>query len=189
MPTALSDLPVHRLDFERYHAMVEAGVFGDDRIELLEGVLVEMSPKGREHEELLAWLNRKFVSGLDERFQIRVQMALTLASTGSEPEPDLAIVGPDASRPYHPAEALLVIEVAASSLRYDRGVKAAIYAAAGIPEYWVVDVAGEVVEVRTRPAGGGFEDAREASAGAVLLPGALPGPSVDVSELFAAAHR
>lgn len=168
--------------------MVRAGVFGEDRIELLEGVLVEMSPKGWKHEEILAWLTQEFVLALGRRFQVRVQLALTLETTGSAPEPDLAVVGPDAPRPNHPAEALLVVEVAASSLRYDRGVKAAVYAVAGIPEYWVVDVVGELVEVRTRPVGGAFQDVREARAGAVLLPGTLPGLSVDVSELFAAAR-
>lgn len=189
MSVPVLDLPIHRLDLDRYHAMVEAGVFGDDRIELLEGVLVDMSPKGREHEEALAWLNRALVQALGERYQVRPQLALTLESTGSEPEPDLAVVDDGAPRPYHPAEALLVIEVAMSSLRIDRGRKAAIYAAGGIPEYWVVDLAGMAVEVRTRPGAHGYEELHTLRAGDVIVPVALPGPEVSVGELFAAAYR
>jgi Uma2 family endonuclease len=185
---ALSLDVVHRLPLGRYHDMVDAGFLEGQRVELIEGVLVVMSPRGPEHEDAIAWLTARFVPALVERFSVRVQSALTLEGSGSEPEPDLLVAALDAPKPRHYAAALLVVEVAASPLEYDRRTKSAVYAPA-VAEYWVVDLEHEAVEVRTRPAGDHYEELHTARAGEVLVPALLGAPEVDVAELFAAAKR
>ncbi len=183
-------LPLWRIPLVRYHELIEAGIFDDDdRAELLEGLLVQMSPKGAEHDDAVAWLTRQFVLALDEAFQVRPQSALTLESSGSEPEPDLAVVAADAPRPYHPAEALLVIEVARSSLPKDRLVKARLYARAGIPEYWLVNLTDRHVELFAAPQGDAYTEHADHATGDVITPRRLGAPRIDVGALFAAAFR
>ncbi len=184
----LIDPRVHRLPLDRYHEWVDAGFLEGQRVELIEGVIVAMSPKSPEHEDVLAWLTRRFVVTLDGRFDVRNQSALTLSGSGSEPEPDLLVAAFDAPKPRHYAQALLVVEVAASSLHYDRLLKSGLYAPA-VAEYWIVDLEHEAVEVRTRPAGDHYEELHTARAGEVLVPALLGAPEVDVAELFAAAKR
>jgi len=143
-------------DLDTYHRMAELGLFGEQRVELLDGVLVAMSPKNAPHEEALHFLTECGFTTIDLRtHQIRNQSSLSLGE-GWEPEPDLAIVRRDVEWPYHPGTAELVCEVAATSLRIDRTTKLALYARAGIPEYWVVDVNARVVEVHTEPQKGSY---------------------------------
>jgi len=183
-------LPLWRIPLARYHELIDAGIFDDDdRAELLEGVLVEMSPKGVEHDDAVAWLTRQFVLALDDAFQVRPHSALTLESSGSEPEPDLAIVAADAPRPYHPGEALLVIEAARSSLAKDRLVKARLYARAGVPEYWVVNLGERRVERHAEPQGDAYTEHGVHRAGDVITPRRLGAPPIEVGALFAAAFR
>jgi len=155
-------------DLQTYHRMAELGVFGDERVELLDGVLHAMSPKGREHEQALSFLTRRAVLAVDENYEVRIQLALSL-SERSVPEPDLAIAGWDIERPYHPVTANLVCEVAASSLKTDRTTKLAIYARYAIPEYWVVDVNldGLTLEQHTEPAGETYARTRVLRSGTV----------------------
>lgn len=128
---------LHRLSADEYHRLTESGGFDEDaRIELIDGLLLDMSPKTPAHEHAIAWLTEQLVLAVDRgRFSVRVAAPLSLGD--SEPEPDLAVVERCAPAPYHPATAALVIEVAAASLSRDLGVKAALYARAGVPEYWV----------------------------------------------------
>ena len=119
--TDLSD--VHRLSADEYHQLIESGGLDEDtRVELIEGLLVDMSPKSREHENVIAWLaatsDRR---RRRERYQVRVGAPLSLGA--SEPEPDLMVIERDAPRPYHPATASLVIEVAVSSQGRDLRIK------------------------------------------------------------------
>src|SRR3954452_22319505 len=119
------------LSLENYHRLVEAGGFEGERVELLDGLLVRMSPKSERHEAavefLLGWLTANVDRG---RYVVGCQRALTIGS--SEPEPDLVVRERDTPKPYHPASAVLVVEVAASSLPVDLAVKASLYASAGI---------------------------------------------------------
>ena len=113
-PSLLAPLTV-----ERYHRMIEAGILGeDDRIELLEGVLVEMSPQGRRHARFISRFTALAVPVVSPDYRVRVQLPLTLPPFG-EPEPDLAIVtlGEDENLAHHPMSAVLVVEVASESLR------------------------------------------------------------------------
>ena len=100
---------VHRLSTDEYHRLLEAGGFDEDaRVELIDGLLADMSPKTREHENAIAWLARWLIVGVDpEHYEVRVSSPLTLE--GSEPEPDLSVIPHDAPRPYHPSTAALVV--------------------------------------------------------------------------------
>jgi Uma2 family endonuclease len=136
--------PVHRLSVDDVYRMVEAGVLDeDDRLELVEGVLVEMVPIGAEHDGALAWLNRHFSRIATEAWEVRVQSVLLTA--GGYLLPDLTLVTP-MSRTAQPSTAHLVVEVAQTSQTRDL-VKAGDYAAADVSEYWIVDLPGRSVTV------------------------------------------
>ena len=144
--------PIRRSEFER---MVEEGLFRDERVELLQGVLVEMSPQGTRHAAIVQRLTTLLVPPLVERAAVRIQLPLA-ASMDSLPEPDVAVVATGDYDQAHPTTAFLVIEVAESSLNKDRLVKAALYAAAGVQEYWIVDLLASVVAVHTDPVSGRY---------------------------------
>jgi len=139
--------PLRRKEFER---LVELGSFEDERIELLEGVLVRMNPQRAAHASVVSRLGQYFGRVLADRAVVRQHSPLAL-SDDSEPEPDVALVAPGDYARAHPAAALLVVEVSESSLRKDREVKAAVYAAAGVPEYWIVNLVDRVFEVHRGP--------------------------------------
>jgi Uma2 family endonuclease len=144
--------PFRRSEFER---MVEQGLFRDERVELLEGVLVEMSPQGTRHAAIVQRLTTMLVPALVGRAAVRIQLPLAV-SLDSLPEPDVAVVATGDYDQAHPTTASLVIEVAESSLNKDRLVKAALYAAASVPEYWIVDLLAGVVAVHTDPLSGRY---------------------------------
>ena len=179
----------HRFSLEEYHQMVESGGFDEDsRVELIEGVIVDMSPKTAEHENAITWLMRWLISAVDPaRFEVGVQRALTLA--GSEPEPDLVVIPLDAPRPYHPGTATLAIEVAVSSRDRDLRQKPVLYAQAGIDEYWVVDLDAGLVVVHRNPKDEGYEAITEVPADGAVQAQALELPRLDVAELLTAARR
>ena len=147
-----ASLPVHPLTVDDLAAMVDAGILGeDDRVELLDGVLVEMSPQGAGHAAAIRRLTGLLVplasaAGLE----VSPQCPLDVVDPISQPEPDLAVV-PVGDWDTYPAKALLVIEVSVTSRAVDLGRKAAIYAAAGIPEYWVLDLADRRLAVHRAP--------------------------------------
>ena len=178
---------VHRLSTDEYHRLIEAGGLDEDaRIELIDGLLADMSPKTREHENAIAWLARRLMLAIDpERYELRVASPLTLE--GSEPEPDLAVIPQDAPRPYHPATAALVVEVSVSSLQRDLARKPSLYAAAGVEEYWVIDLEGRRALVHRHLRGGGYAELAEAHAGGELAPAGLDFPAVRLDELLRAA--
>lgn len=189
MPVELQEPAVAwRIPLERYHELIDGGLLGeDDRVELIEGVLVAMSPKGPEHDAAVEWLTERFVTRLAGRANVRVQSALTFPGLDFEPEPDLVVVAPDAPRPRHPSAALLIVEVAASSLSLDRRVKAPLYARAGIPELWIVDLAGEAIERLSAPAEDGYARQERCTAHDTLVPEMLGAPEVEVAALLAFA--
>lgn len=173
--------PLRRVEYDR---LVELGCFGEDeKVELLEGVIVQMTPQGLEHAAAIESLTHRLVLALATRARVRVQLPFA-ASDISEPEPDLAVVPPGDPRLSHPEQALLLIEVADSSLSKDRRVKTRIYAAAGVPEYWVVDVAGRTIEVRTEPGVDGYRQARIARPGETIRLRAFPDVEIAVSDVL-----
>ena len=179
---------LHRLSTDEYHRLIEAGAFEDfPRIELIDGLLLRMSPRTREHENAVAWLAQWLMFGVDqERFEVRIAGSLTLE--GSEPEPDLAVIPRAATRPYHPATAALVVEVAVSSLKRDLQRKPALYARAAVGEYWVVDVEGRRIIVHRAPRGGSYTAVLDVRAGARIAPAPAGLPELDVDELLRAAN-
>jgi Uma2 family endonuclease len=186
-PTVPPELQ-RRFSVDDYHRMIHAGIVSeDDRVQLLDGVLVEMSPQNERHARLIQRLNRILVRALSDEYLVRPQLPLTLGAQ-SEPEPDLAVVrAADAtSSDEHPRKAILVIEVSADSLRVDRTLKASIYAAAGIPEYWIVNVEARSVEVHYDPdvAAGRYRQAAIAEASSALTSRSLPVLAIAVSSLF-----
>jgi len=138
---------------EEYDKMAEAGVFRPgERVELIGGRIVEMSPQNSPHATALTLtsdaLRIVFASG----FVVRMQLPLNLSPV-SQPEPDIAVVR-GTVRDYtraHPTTAVLVVEVSESTLAFDRGEKASLYASAGIPEYWIINLLDRCVEVYRDP--------------------------------------
>jgi Uma2 family endonuclease len=186
---AETELPeLHRMSLDEYHRLIEAGGFDEDaRIELIDGLLVDMSPKTAEHENVIAWLNQTLVLAVDRaRFEVRIASALTLER--SEPEPDVIVIDRDAPRPYHPGSARLVIEVAVSSQRRDLRVKPRLYARAGVPLYWVIDVDRRRAVVHTEPGPDGYASAEMLGPGDELTAPQLGLPAISLAELLAAAQ-
>ena len=166
-----------------YDALVERGYLVDDRIELLRGMLVEMSPQGPAHASITEWLHAHFVRGLPPH-QFRIRSHSPYAATDdSEPEPDVLVARGVAADYEHPTAALLLVEVALESLRKDRKLKLGIYAEAGVPEYWIIDVEGQRVEVYTQPAGLQYQKVETFDRHATLRPTALPAIDVPLAEL------
>lgn len=171
--------PLRRAEYER---LVEAGAFDNERVELLEGFLVEMSPQKASHASAIEVLAELLYSARQPGQKVRVQLPLALGDE-SEPEPDLCVVPAGDHRQRHPSQALLVIEVAESSLAKDRR-KAALYARAGVPEYWLVDVGGQRVEVRSQPEGGAYLRQETVASGGRLESSSLPGLTLSVERIF-----
>jgi Uma2 family endonuclease len=177
-----------RMTVERYLGLVEAGVLShDDRVELLEGVIVAMTPGNPPHAAAVGLVTRALMLALGDRAAVRTQCTLVLPPW-SAPEPDVAVVA-GSHHDYaaaHPRTALLVVEVADSSLHQDRLSKAAIYAAAGIPEYWIVNLRAGVVEVM-RDADreqARYRDVRTCASGERIAPVAIPDARIAVADLL-----
>jgi Uma2 family endonuclease len=179
--------PIHRFSLEEYHRLIESGALDEDtRMELIDGLLVDMSAKTAPHENAIAWLNELLVLSVDlDRFQVRVNAALTTGT--SEPEPDIIVIERNAPRPYHPGTAALIIEVAVSSQKRDLRHKPPIYAGAGVPDYWVVDLDAGRVVVHGSPRDGAYEHTEIVGAGGELVASRLDLPPISVAELLAAA--
>jgi Uma2 family endonuclease len=140
-----------RFTLQEYQWLVQQGFFGDDRVELIDGEIVRMAPTGPEHSTTKSRLLLALMPLVGKGRHLRVDDPLTLGD--HEPVPDMAVVpgSPEDYRQAHPSTALLVIEVADTSLEYDRTVKASLYASAGIPEYWVVNLVERRLEVYREP--------------------------------------
>jgi Uma2 family endonuclease len=163
--------------------MVEEGFFGDERVELVDGVIVEMSPQGTRHVGTIQRLTNKLVALLLGRAEIRVQSPLAV-SDHSLPEPDLAVVAPGDTDQAHPTTAFLVIEVAESSLNKDRLLKANLYAGASVPEYWIVDLTAATIEVHSDPVGGRYTRVTPSRVGGTLRLRAFPDAELRVADIL-----
>ena len=176
------------LTVAEYHIMGEAGILHEgDRVELIEGELVAMSAIGSDHSGTVNTLNRLLVMAVGDRGVVAVQNPVVLDDR-SEPQPDFSVLKPrsdDYRRATPRAEdVVLIVEVASSSLNYDRAVKRPLYARRGIPELWIVNVAGQEVEVCRNPVGDQYEIVTRAGVGDVLEPSLLPGVSISVAALL-----
>jgi Uma2 family endonuclease len=156
-----------------YDVLVEQGALDDARVELLLGSLVEVTPQGPLHADIVRRLHERFAGRLPATVHLRIQSPLAV-SDDSEPEPDVAIVPAGDYTAAHPQQALLVVEVAQTSVQKDRGIKAALYATAGIPEFWLVNLVDRVVEVHRQPREGRYDLVVRVTAGQPLAPVAFP---------------
>jgi Uma2 family endonuclease len=171
-----------------YHKMVEAGILSeDDRVELLNGEIVAMSPIGSRHAACVDRLTQHLVVQVGGRAIVHVQNPIRLGEH-SEPQPDLALLRrrPDFYATSHPGPGgvLLVVEVADTSAAFDREVKVPLYAQFVVPEVWLVDLAGEQVEVFRQPSPQGYQDIRTVRRGEAVAPLLLPNLSLAVDALL-----
>jgi len=136
-----------------YYKLAAVGIIGShDKVELIKGEVVNMSPSNSMHAHVIDVLNRKFSKSDDALFFIRIQNPLRIDNY-SEPEPDVLLVNPKSYKDQHPTpdDVLILIEVSASTLKFDQTIKKELYAEAGIPEYWIVNLIEQKVEVYNTP--------------------------------------
>jgi Uma2 family endonuclease len=182
------ELQRRRFTVHEYYAMADAGILHeDDRVELIEGEIIEMAAIGSQHAACVDRLNRLLVRGAGDSAVVRVQNPVRLSDL-TEPQPDLALLRPrdDFYAAGHPgpADTLLIVEVSHTTLGYDRGVKLPLYATARIPEVWIVNPEEGVVEVYREPSGGRYRSEGRAAPGDLLEPLALPGVAVPVERVL-----
>ena len=176
-------------DVNDYHRMAQAGILSeDDRVELIDGEIVAMTPIGPRHNASVNRANRALVTTVGDQAIVQVQGSVRLDRFG-EPQPDFVLIRPEphfyASRLPGPSDIFLIIETAEASLRYDREVKTRIYAQAGVQEYWLVDLDDRSVSCSTEPRGGAYQTLRQYRRGASIAPEALPQCAIAVDVLLA----
>ena len=181
-------LALHRFTVDEYHRMAQAGVFHeDDRVELIHGQVVEMTHIGPGHSGCVGDLTTLFSRRAGDAALVWVQNPVHLGEH-EEPQPDLVLLRPQPGtyRQAHPrpADVLLVIEVADTSVRYDRETKLRLYAEAGIPEAWLVNLPAETIEAATDPGPDGYRTVRRVRRGETLRPIMLPGVEIAADEIL-----
>lgn len=177
-----------KFDVDDYYRMAEAGILTeDDRVELIEGEIINMSPIGRRHASCVDRLTMFFAPRLAGKAIVRVQNPFRISSF-SEPQPDITLLKArdDFYSQAHPTpeDALLVIEVADSSVGYDRKVKMSLYARAGVPEAWVVNLPDDKLEAYSEPLNGSYQRVRELRRGESLTLKTLSSITISVDEIL-----
>lgn len=176
---------------DEYHKVAALGVFADERVELIGGQIVTQSPQGSEHVAATDRVAEKLRDIFGAGFWVRMQFPLDLGQL-SEPEPDIAVVrGRREDYTDHPTTALLIVEVSDTTLAYDCGAKASLYAAAGIDEYWIVNLNDRQLEVFREPVadpamtfGHKYNSRTILKSGDTVSPLAAPRASLHVNELL-----
>lgn len=178
-------MPHHRFTLAEYEQMIEAGIFTEDtRVELIRGEVVSMSPIGSRHAECVTTLIELLIQHKPSTVRVTPQNPIQMPDH-SEPQPDVTIIR---SRRYWHAlptasDVLIVIEVSDTSRDYDRNTKLPLYAAAGIPEAWIVDITADRIERHTEPAAGGYQLVRYFGRGTVVESVAIPTLAISVDEI------
>lgn len=178
----------HRFDAEEYHKMLEVGLLSeDDRVELIRGEILDMTPIGARHLACVTRLNHILVEQARGRYFVSVQNPVG-AVDDSEPQPDFSLLRrlpePEADGPPSREDTLVVIEVSDTTLTYDRTVKLPLYAETGIPEAWIVDLQNKKIEVYTEPSPEGYRVMRVFAAGEEARSATVEGLSVAVEEVL-----
>lgn len=173
---------------EQYQCLVDQGTFRGQKgqIELIYGKIVRMNPQGPVHADPIDELTEWSVREASKFFRIRIEKPIEIAKFNSTPEPDVAWVTRRRYAERHPAaeDVHLLIEVSHGSQAFDRGEKLRLYAEAGIPEYWIVDVPSRSLEILTRPAGGTFQQSTVYGVADTVCPACLPSARLAVARLF-----
>ena len=177
-----------RFTVEVYHRMIESGVFlEDDRVELLDGEIIEMSPIGKEHAAAVKNVNRWAIESLGRKVMVGVQDPIVIGER-SEPQPDVTILkyrkDSYKERLPEPEDVLLVVEVADTSEEYDREIKLPHYAGAGIREALLVVIPSEVLELHSSPSRGRYRRVKRFRRGQSVRPSAFPDVEMSVEEIL-----
>ena len=184
-------LPLWRMTRVRYDQLVEAGIFGpEDRVELLDGLLIACEPQGRRHAAVVVLVRAALEQAFGRGYHVREEKPIALDDR-SEPEPDIVVV-PGTPRDYldaHPSQPLLLVEVAETSLAIDRLRKGSLYARAGVADYWVVNLIEEVLEVYREPvlapsADWKYDSVRLLRRNGIITPLAAPRARIRVAALL-----
>ena len=177
------------ISYDQYSLIVNSGAFEERRLELIHGEIREMSPIGLPHEEAVDYLAAWSFENLDRsKTRVRIQHSIGLPRLDSVPEPDIAWVTQKSYLNERPLgkDVLLVVEVADSSLRYDLNEKASLYAAAGVPDYWVVDLKHQRVEVFREPTIEGYGIRETFKVDSIVRPLQFPKVELNTKLLFGA---
>ena len=185
---SVAELPLRRFTAAEYYAMVKAGILKkEDKVELIDGIIVAMAPMGRNHRSTTNRYTRLFGESIRRRAIVQVQSSIFLDNR-TMPEPDLVLLRERAdfyeSDDAGPEDVLLLIEVADSSVDYDRNEKLPRYAQAGIPEVWIAVLPEDVVEAHTEPTDDGYRVMRRFRAGDVLRPGCFEDIEIPVAAIL-----
>ena len=186
METSVQQVTRWRFTVHDYHRMGEAGILHeDDRVELIEGEIVEMAAIGTRHFTCVNRLNRMLVMGVGEAAVVSVQNPVRL-NEHTEPQPDITVIRPrdyTQSLPV-PEDVLLLVEVSDTTIAYDRNVKLPLYARAGIREVWLVNLPARTIEQYTDPSDEGYRRVDHKRGGQKLHPAALPDLTPTVDEIL-----
>ena len=177
-----------RFSVKEYDLMVDVGILSPrDRVELIDGHIVHKAAVSSHHAGCVTYLSNTILPMLGRRVNVRVRGPVCL-SEYSEPEPDIALLRPrsDFYRDAHPraGDVMLIVEVSHSTVEYDRDVKAPLYAAAGIPELWLVNLDEDFIDGLSDPDGAGYRAARRYVRGERIAPSLLPDAALEVSEIL-----
>jgi Uma2 family endonuclease len=189
--TKTQEVTRRRFTVHDYHRMGEAGILHeDDRVELIEGEIVEMAAIGTRHFACVNQLTRSLVREVGDAAIVSVQNPVRL-DEHTEPQPDLTVLR---ARDYReslpmPEDVLLLIEVSDTTLAYDRGVKLPLYSRAGIQEVWMVDVSHEVIERHTDPSGDGYQGIERTRRGGTIESVALPELTLSVDTVLGSSPQ
>lgn len=175
-------------NISEYYRMAAAGVFSeDDRVELIEGEIVEMNPIGSRHAACVARLTKHLERLAGDRSIVWVQNPIQI-DVSSEPLPDVALLQPrdDFYAQANPqaADVLLLIEVADSSVEYDRDIKVPLYAQAGVIEVWLVNLPKEIIEIYSQPLEGRYQEIRLVKRGELLSAKSIPNLTIDANAVL-----
>ena len=188
VPSAETPIQYHLLTADDYHKMGEAGIFHeDDRVELIEGMLIDMAPIGSDHAGKVIRLTTLLSSTFAGRGLISTQNPIRL-DQHAEPQPDFAILRHrsdfyETSHP-EPEDVLLLIEVSDTTVRYDREIKVPLYARHGIPEVWLIDLQNKQLEIYRQPSEDGYRQILRPAKDERIAPALLSDASLDLSDLW-----
>lgn len=178
----------HRLTADEYQRLGATGVLPpESRVELIDGEIIDMAPIGSRHWAMVNRINEALMQAIDKQAIVSVQSSFRL-DDHSEPEPDIGVFARRDDFYAHAlptaAETLLLVEVADSSVRYDREVKLPLYAQRGVPEVWIVDLDAKLFRVFRQPRGADYLDAQATPSPGVITLAALPDVTIDLGGLF-----
>jgi len=176
-----------RFTVDEFWRMAEAGLFREQRVELVDGEVVDMTPIGPRHALCVGFLTEWFAPRLAGRALLLPQVSLRLGPR-TECQPDLLLVRPPRAAYREaspgPSDVLLLVEVSDTSRAYDRQVKLPIYAGAGVPEVWIVDVVSETVEMHREPAGDRYREVQRVARGGTVTPAVFPDLALPIDDLL-----